>query len=285
MNEALRNELTSGLKQGTIVPCLGPGVLADVISPGTQVSMPASNDALIQAVIHEFNAGQPLEARLMYEFSRAAMHVEHEFSRATLNQFLTRIYQETPWHRAALHEWLAEIRPPYVIDLNRDTQLLASYASTPHYLVRGRSRLSGFGNRYDLYRSAGEGYVAIEPEEAVTRLPVLFKPMGTPQPWPGYVASDADYVDYMTELKGRFGMPGFMKEMRQGKRYLFLGLRLNRDTERMIMGELINTAMPEAGWALMPESTPKERRFLERHNITLIEEDFHTLLGELALVD
>lgn len=285
MNEALRTELTTGIRNGSIVPCLGPGVLADVVSPGTQVPMPASNDGLIRTLIQVFNGGKPLEVRLMHEFSRAAMHVEHEFSRATLNNFLTRTYHDTPWTRAAMHDWLAETRPPYVIDLNRDTQLLASYAGTPHYLVQGCARLAGFGNRFNLYRFESGDYVRIQPEEACADHPVLFKPLGTPAPVPSYVASDADYVDYMTELKGVFGMPAFVKKMRHGKRYLFLGLRLNRDTERMIMSTLVHAAAPETGWAFLPEATAKERRFLQRHCITLIEEDCHALLGELALVD
>lgn len=278
MNEALRNELTSGLRNGGIVPCLGPGVLTDVISSSTQAPMPASNDALINSLIHTFNNGKPLEARLMYEFSRAAMHVEHELSRATLNNFLTQIYSETPWSRAALHDWLAEILPPYVIDLNRDTQLLTSYAGIPHYLVQGCARLTGLGDRFNLYRFEAGGYLKIQPEEALVALPVLFKPLGSPVPAPSYVASDADYVDYMTELKGVFGVPAMIKTMRPGKRYLFLGLRLNRDTERMITNGLIQSAAPEAGWALLPEPTAKERQFLERNNICLIEEDYQALL-------
>jgi hypothetical protein len=278
MKPALFAEIISGLHDGSVVPCLGPGVLADACAPATRQSMPASNDALIGRIIDEFNGGQPLESRLMHEFSRAAMHVEHEYSRAALNDFLNRIYLHTRWQRAALHEWLANILPPFVIDLNRDTQLLESYATAPHYLVRGRARLSGLGKRYDLFLFTGTDYVAIEPEQACERLPALFKPMGTPIPWPGYVAADADYVDYMTELKGRFGMPDFLREKHKNRRYLLLGLRLNRDTERMILGELTSAAAAQAGWAFLPEATAKERRFLERHRITLIEEDFQLML-------
>ncbi len=73
-------------------------------------------------------------------------------------------------------------------------------------------------------------------------LPVLFKPMGAPKP--SYIASD---VDNITELMGGLAVPGFVKAQRRGKRYLLLGLRLNRDTERMVLSDLIYDAASPAG--------------------------------------
>ena len=55
--------------------------------------------------------------------------------------------------------------------------------------------------------------------------------------------------------------------MRQGKRYLFLGMRFNRDTERMVMSDLIyGSVQPPltAGWALIETPTDKEQRFLKQ---------------------
>lgn len=283
MDASLIEELNTGLKQGSIVPCLGPGVLADVVSLKTKAPIPASSEALIDLLIEKFNHGEPFEARLMYEFSRAAMHIEHEFCRNTLNQFLTHTYREINWTRSALHDWLAKIQPNFVIDLNRDTQLIKSFEATSHYLVQGCARLTGLGNRFNLYRFDGARYAAVESETADDLLPVLFKPLGLPLPNPSYVASDADYVDYLTELKGRFGMPAFVRKRRLGKRFLLLGLRLNRDTERMIMRGLIDSTQSQCGWAFLPESTPKERLFLARHGITLIEEDCRALLLERSL--
>ena len=43
MNPELRTRLVSGLKDGSIVPYLGPGVLADVAST-TGAPMPATSD-------------------------------------------------------------------------------------------------------------------------------------------------------------------------------------------------------------------------------------------------
>ncbi len=274
MDSALRSEIIAGVKDGSIVPCLGPCVLADVVSPATQARMPATSDELILGM----NDGKPMAQKLMYEFSRAAMNIEHKRGRSAVTSFLTRIYAETPWTRSALHDWIKHIRPAYVIDINRDTQLLDSYAGIPHYLIQGRARISGHSYRFHLYVSDGQHYTEIQPEEAGASLPILFKPLGTPVPQPSYIASDADYVDYITELIGGFGVPAFVKKLRQNKRYVFIGMRLDRDTERMVMNDLIVDAASEGGWALLNDPTRKEIKFCERHNITLIDEDFHALM-------
>ena len=276
MNRQLRTELISGLKDGSIVPYLGPGVLADVVSTTTGAAMPATSDQLILAM----NGGKPMAPKLMFEFSRAAMNIELKRGRATITKFLNSTYDNTAWSRSALHDWLQAIRPPYVIDINRDTQLLDSYASIPHLLILGCARITGNAYRFNLHAFDGERYTTITPEQADTRLPILFKPMGAPKPEPSYIASDADYVDFITELMGGFAVPSFVKMYRRDKRYLLLGLRLNRDTERMVLSDLIYSAARPAGWALIADATDKERRFLDKQGIELIEADAHELFSE-----
>ena len=113
-------------------------------------------------------------------------------------------------------------------------------------------------------------------------LPILFKPLGTPRPEPTYIASDADYVDYITELMGGFAVPGFVKEWRQGKQYLIAGVRLKRDTQRMILSDMVVDADSPAGWALIPEPTAKERRYCVSKHIEILECTIPDLLGAHA---
>lgn len=110
-------------------------------------------------------------------------------------------------------------------------------------------------------------------------LPILFKPTGSPTPDANYIASDADYVDYITELMGGFAIPGFLKSYRKGKRYLFLGIRLVRDTERMMLSDIIYAAGEPSGWVLIDEPTDKERRFCASKGIEVIEADWRDLLA------
>lgn len=266
--------ILSGLSDGSVVPYLGPGALNGVLNPATGSAIPADSDSLILAM----NNGQPMAPKLMFEFPRAAMNVELKRGRSTLNRFLDTTYRDTQWSDSALHNWLAQSKLPYIIDTNRDTQLQKQYATNPHTLIVGTARIASKEYRFRLFHHDGTGYSIIEQEAVDTSLPILFKPLGTPLPESNYIASDADFVDYITELMGGFALPGFIKRMRQGKRYLLLGLRLNRDTERMVFSEIIFGADQPAGWALIPHPSDKEKRFLGRFNIEIINADVSDFL-------
>lgn len=273
MTPELREKLLAGLKDGSIVPYLGPGVLADVKNAATGAPIPADSDSLIIAM----NDGKPMAPKLMYEFARAAMNVELKRGRSAVTKFLNRTYGETVWTRAAVHDWLKAISPHYVIDINRDTQLQDSYAEVPHNLIVGIARLGGTDFRYKLYFWDG---VAYQKTEVINpALPILYKPMGTPKPEANYIASDADYVDFITELMGGFSIPPAVKELRKGKQYLLMGMRLNRDTERMVMSDVIYAAAEPAGWVLIQTPTDKERRFCKKQGLELIEADVFDLIG------
>jgi len=274
MSPELRAQLLSGIQDGSIVPYLGPGVLADVRNAASGQPIPADSDSLILAM----NDGRPMAPKLMYEFPRAAMNVELKRGRTTVTRFLNRTYGETQWTRGAVHDWIKDIRPAYVIDINRDTQLQDSYADVPHTLVVGVARIGGTDFRYKLFHWDGQAYTQVTAIAAGE--PILFKPMGTPRPEANYIASDADYVDYITELMGGFSIPPEVKALRQGKRYLLIGMRLNRDTERMVFSDMIyGAAQQPAAWALISQPTDKERRFCKKLGVELVEASVDDLMG------
>ena len=268
--------LIEGITCGEIVPYLGPGVLQGAVNRETGEPIPADSDSLILAM----NGGKPMAPRLMVEFPRAAMDVELKRGRSAVIRFLDSTYGNTRWSRSPFHDWIASVKPGYVIDINRDTQLQQSYAQTPHTLIRGISRIAGTDYRFRIHTYDGEKYSKLEVDQRDIdpALPILFKPMGSPTPDAGFIASDADYVDYISELMGGFAIPDFVKTMRREKQYLFAGLRMTRDTERMVLSELIYAAGTPAGWALIPTPNDKERRFCEKMEIQLVEADIGDLL-------
>lgn len=67
--------------------------------------------------------------------------------------------------------------------------------------------------------------------------------------------------------------------MRQGRRYLLLGMRLNRDTERMVLSDILFSAARPAGWALIPNANDKEKRFLDKLGLELVEADVSDFLS------
>ena len=274
MSNPVFAEILSGLYDNQVVPYLGPGVLFDVKNKINGASIPANGESLILAM----NGGKPMAPKLMYEFPRAAMNQELKRGRSFLTQFLDKTYRDIKYSRAAIHDWLAEWKPNYVIDINRDTQLQDSYADEEHTLIVGLARVVGNHYRFKIYHYDREKYFEIEQHQVDARLPILFKPMGTPRPESNYVASDADYVDYITELMGGFAIPDFLKEYRKGKKYLLLGLPLNRDSERMVMSDITYAADEHRGWFLRKNPTDKEKRFAAKMGFELIEADCLDLL-------
>lgn len=273
MTPELREKLLAGLRDGSIVPYLGPGVLADVRDAASGAPIPADSDSLIIAM----NGGKPMAPKLMYEFPRAAMNVELKRGRSAVTRFLNMTYGDTQWTRAAVHDWLKTIAPAYVIDINRDTQLQASYAGVPHTLIVGIARIAGTAFRYKIFSWDGSSYQRVE--QIPPGRPILFKPMGTPLPEGDYIASDADYVDFITELMGGFSIPPEVKELRKGKQYLLMGMRLNRDTERMVMADMIYSAAQPAGWVFIHEPTAKEQRYCKKIGLEIIDGDIFEFIG------
>ena len=275
MTTTTLSELALRLKDGTLVPYLGPGVLSNVTETGSGESIPADSDSLIVAM----NGGKPMAPRLMFEFARAAMDMELKKGRNFVYRFLKETYGDRQWTRAAVHDWLAVRRPRYIVDINRDTQLQDSFADTPHTLVRGIARIGGTDYRFRIHHYNGSEYHEIDQHAVNPDLPILFKPMGSPRPDPTFIASDADYVDYITELMGGFAIPDFLKRHRLNKQYLLLGMRLNRDTERMVLSDIVYGADKPTGWALIPDPTDKERRFCRKIGIEVIDADSSDLLS------
>ncbi|MDZ4203028.1 MAG: SIR2 family protein [Gallionella sp.] len=280
MNPAFE-DILSGLSDGSVVPYLGPGALDGVTDPLTGQSIPADSDSLILAM----NNGQPMAPKLMYEFPRAAMNVELKRGRSAVNKFLDKTYRDTQWSDSALHGWLAQQKLPYLVDANRDILLQRQYAGTPHTLIVGIARMSGKDYRFRIFHYDGTAYSSTEQEAVDSSLPILFKPLGTPLPESNYIASDADFVDYITELMGGFAIPSFVKRLRQNKRYLLLGQRLNRDTDRMVFSDIIFGAGKPAGWALIPHPTEKEKRFLGKLNIEIVHADVADFLAAAQVAD
>jgi len=273
------SEILEGLYDNKVVPYLGPGALFDATNEQTGAPMPADSNSLILAM----NNGIPMAPKLMYEFPRAAMNQELKRGRNFLGQFLTRLYGETQYTRAAVHDWLAEWRPAYIVDINRDTQLQDSYSDEEHTLIVGVARISASQFRFKIYHYDGSDYFEIPQEQIDHRIPVLFKPMGTPRPEANYIASDADYVDYITELMGGFAIPDFLKEYRKGKQYLFIGVPLNRDSERMVMSDIIYGAAEKKGWVLNKNPTDKEKRFCKKIGLEILDVDVEELLATVLV--
>lgn len=253
------------LRNQTTIPYFALGVFEGIQTKEGH-DVPYDSDSLILAM----NEGRAMAPRLMYEYSRAAMHLEQrrgvEYMTQLINHIYTKSFDPTPMHKA-----IVDMMPRCIIDTNRDTKLQELLAFTPHVLVVGKSRIMGNDYRYEVYEYDvdNQKYFLVDEEVLGTAEKILFKPMGSPLPNPSFIISDADYVDWLTEAMGGFAVPKMLKTYRKAKKYLFIGTYFDRDTERMVANEL--TLDLEGGYVITDkELGKKEQKFIEKHNLEVI---------------
>ncbi len=258
IKKEIRNQLT--------IPYFGLGVFEGVMSKEGE-HVPHDSDSLILAM----NGGRAMAPRLMYEYSRAAMHLEQRRGVEYMTQLINHIYTK-PFDPTPLHKAIIDMSPRYIIDTNRDTKFQELLAYTPHCLIVGKSRIMGNDYRFEIYEYDVENqkYFLVDEEVLETAEKILFKPMGSPLPTPSFVISDADYVDWLTEAMGGYAVPKVLKTYRKTKKYLFLGTYFDRDTDRMVANEL--SLDLEGGYVITDkELGKKEKKFIEKHHLEVIE--------------
>ena len=271
MSEVLDIETTietikKELRNQTTVPYFGLGIFAGTeTKEGEQ--MPYDSDSMILMM----NQGRPMSQRLMFEYSRAAMHLEQrrgvEYMTQLMNWIYTKDFEPTPLHKAVVN-----MAPRYIIDTNRDTKLQELFAFEPHCLIVGKSRIMADLNRYVIFEYDVENkkYFQVEEEVLDDAQKIIFKPMGSPLPEPSFIISDADYVDWLTEAMGGFAVPPVLKTYRKTKKYLFMGTFFDRDTDRMVANEL--TLDLEGGYVITDKPLgKKEKKFIDKHNLEVLE--------------
>ncbi|MBN2871145.1 MAG: SIR2 family protein [Campylobacterales bacterium] len=261
MIETIKKEI----RNQTTIPYFALGVFEGIMTKEGE-NIPHDSDSLILAM----NGGRAMSPRLMYEYSRAAMHLEQRRGVEYMTQLINHIYTK-PFDPTPLHKAIIDMSPRYIIDTNRDSKFQELFAFTPHCLILGKSRIMGNDYRYEIYEYDVENqkYFQVDDEVLESAEKILFKPMGSPLPSPSFVISDADYVDWLTEAMGGYAVPKVLKTYRKTKKYLFLGTAFDRDTDRMVANEL--TLDLEGGYVITDrELGKKEQKFIEKHNLEVI---------------
>jgi hypothetical protein len=254
------------LRNQTTVPYFGLGIFEGIkTKEGEQ--MPFDSDSMILMM----NNGRAMSDRLMFEYSRAAMHLEQrrgvDYIQQMMNWIYTKEFDPTPLQKAIIN-----MMPRYIVDTNRDSKIQELLSYEPHTLIVGKSRILDNDYRFEIFEWDVEDrkYFQVEEDALDDANKILFKPMGTTLPEPSFVISDADYVDWLTEAMGGFAVPSVLKTYRKTKKYLFLGTAFDRDTDRMVANEL--TLDLEGGYFINDKPlTKKEEKFIEKHNLELLE--------------
>lgn len=274
MNEMIQR-IKKEIRNQTTVPYFGLGIFQGVTTKEGE-EMPYDSDSMIL----KMNDGREMSQRLMFEYSRAAMHLEQRRGVEYVTQLMNHIYTKN-FEPTSLQKAVVDMSPRYIIDTNRDTKLQELLAFEPHCLIIGKSRIMADKNRYEVYEYDVENkkYFLVEEEVLDNAKKILFKPMGSPLPEPTFIISDADYVDWLTEAMGGFALPPILKTYRKTKKYLFMGTSFERDTDRMVANEL--TLNLEGGYVITDkELGKKEKKFIEKHNLEVIPMSLQDFIKE-----
>lgn len=276
MTETIQ-EIKKELRNQSTVPYFGLGIFKGITTKEGE-EMPYDSDSMIL----KMNNGRPMSERLMFEYSRAAMHLEQRRGVEYMNQLINHIYTKD-FEPTSLQKAVVNMLPRYIIDTNRDSKIQELLAYTPHCLIIGKSRIMADKNRYETYEYDVENkkYFLVEDEVLDNAEKILFKPMGSTLPEPTFIISDADYVDWLTEAMGGFALPPVLKTYRKTKKYLFLGTSFDRDTDRMVANEL--TLDLEGGYVITDkELGKKEKKFIDRHNLEVLEMSLEDFIKEFV---
>lgn len=254
--EQAMNEVAAGKR----IAYLGPEVSA--LSGGAAPTTPAALCAMIEAQVRA-------PRRASGNLWSVAQYVESRKFRATLDKIVIEAFDAPAAQPNPVHDWLARVRPPMVVDSWYDDGLLRAFGKGGNWgLVQGVSRngewIDIFTRAYD---SAGQEVEAADPAWET----LLYKPHGIARAGSSYLISDSDYVEVLTEIDIQRPIPEEVQERRTGKPFLFLGCRFD-DQMLRIFARQIAKRSGQGHMAVMPGPlTRMERRFLEDGGITWLD--------------
>ncbi|WP_341674839.1 SIR2 family protein [Niveibacterium sp. SC-1] len=267
----LPEPLIASLAGGTLVPYLGPGVLA--VAPDYPV--PASPEALVAQLTARVSVPHKIRNRL----TQAAQFIENFKHRKTLVEQMNAAFAATPVP-GALHAWLAAQGFPLIVDTWYDGAMAAALQARGDAWgeVQGLSQSEHFGQWTGWYDAAGEAVG----EPAAVWQTVLYKPIGSRRPAANYLVSDADYVEVLTEIDIQTPIPVRVQALRSDRNFLFLGCRFNDQLARSFARQIMKRSS-HMHWAVLAEApTRMEARFLQEQNITPIAASLEAFVAVLT---
>ena len=251
--------LIEGLEGGTLVPYLGPGLLAlcDSAPPADPVALATTLTAKVS-----------VPGKIKNRLTAAAQFIENFKHRQTLAKTMNEAFaqQAVP---SPLHQWLAQLRSPLIVDAWYDdtlrSALVAASSRVDWAEVQGLAQSEHFGHWLGWYDAAGAAQA--DPIFAPT---VFYKPWGGHAPAGNYLVSDSDFVEVLTEIDIQSPIPLPVQQRRGKLGFVFLGCRFNDQLPRAFARQIMKrSAGPH--YAVLPEPpTRMEGRFLAEQGITRI---------------
>ncbi|MCV6597000.1 MAG: SIR2 family protein [Mangrovicoccus sp.] len=240
------------IEDGKMVPYLGPGVSA--ISGGTA---PTSPQALCEVIESEVRVPRRSRGNMW----SAAQYVESRKFRATVDDIVQRAFANDDGGVNPLHDWLARVRPPMIVDTWYDDGLLNAFDGDRWGWVQGVSRNGEWIEIWTrAYNSAGEEVDAADPSWPT----LIYKPHGIARKGSSMLISDSDYVEVLTEIDIQTPIPEDVMTRRTGRPFLFLGCRFDDQMLRIFARQILKRSTDTGHVAVIEgKLTRMEQRFLE----------------------
>lgn len=285
---ALLDAAVAGLRGHRLIPYLGPEAL--LLEPAN-AALPVAPQALAEFLAKRV----AVPARVRRNPTATAQYIENFRHRKTLTALMREAYAVSA-AAPSLYRALAALDLPLVVDANYDdayARLLAERAGAAPGIrpesrdwsqIQGVSRAEVRESWFLAYGPSGTR------QDAASRGPLLYKPLGSIAPAANFIISDSDFVEVLTEIDIQTPIPPDVQERRAGRGFLFLGCRfadqLARNYARQVMKR---SAGPH--YAVLPADrlTRNEVRFIAEQGIAVIDRPLAdaaaTLVAALAPPD
>ena len=272
MHEKIPEEILAGLKAGSVIPYLGPGMLT-MIAGGSPV--PASPEALAAVLTSKVSVPHKIRTRL----TAAAQFIENFKHRKTLVTHMNAAFVQ-PIQPSPLHRYFASLPLPLLVETWYDSALSAAMASRSDWgCVQGLAQSEHFGDWNGYYDASGQARPAAS---AATWTSLLYQPMGSATPAANYLVSDSDYVEVFTEIDIQTPIPARVQELRSGRHFLFVGCRFDDQLKRTFARQIMKRSS-DRHWALLTgELTRNEERFLQEQHIQRLDLSLEAFTEQLT---
>lgn len=253
--------LIDGLHGGRVVPYLGPGVLGLI----PDVPVPAAPEALVALLVAKATVPHKIRNRL----TQAAQFIENFKHRKSVVSLMNDAFARVP-NPSALHNWIAQMAPPLVVESWYDDNLIQAFANVRPQgdwgQVQGLSQSEHFGTWTAFYDAQGQLAESCSPNWKS----LVYRPIGGHAPAGNYLVSDSDYVEVLTEIDIQTPIPAEVQALRKGRSFLFMGCRFNDQLTRTFARQIMKRSSDRHFAVLPDEPTRMEARFLEENNVVRI---------------
>jgi len=213
-----------------------------------------------------------------------AQYIESRKFRATLDAMVRRAFAPAPGAQNVanpLHDWLARLRPPMVVDTWYDDGLMTAFdkAGAGWGLVQGVSRAGGWTEAYTrAYDASGAEVAAPDPDWPT----LIYKPHGLARPGSSFLISDSDYVEVLTEIDIQTPIPEEVRHRRTGRPFLFLGCRFDDQLLRIYARQITKRSGPGHVAVLPGPLSRMEERFTAELGIRRLDLGLDTVMDRLT---